>query len=229
MPPRVTSFHCSRAIRLRSTLREEGWLHWSGGLKEVMQLAGPCKGLAALCAHGEALGLLSSARRSGLNAALRLGVALAVLFFALASRAVDLEEAQQQFLKGHYQECARNCEKAIGDQEFGEDWRLLGIRAMLELGRYTNALDLLNASLDRYSASVQMRLLGYEVLLRNGEMERAPILLQEINSLAGSRSWAYRSPADLVALGRAALLLGADPKKVLTGFFDKAKKADPEF
>src|SRR5205814_1349892 len=124
MPPRVTSSHCSRAIRLPSTLREEGCFHWSGGLKEVMQLAGPCKGLAALCAHGEARGLLNSARRSGVGAALRVGAALAVLLFGFASRAVDLEEAQQQFLKGHYQECARNCEKAISDQEFGEDWRL---------------------------------------------------------------------------------------------------------
>ena len=54
------------------------------------------------------------------------------------------------------------------------------------------------------------------------------MLLQEINVLAGGRAWAYRGPTDLVALGRTALLLGAEPRKVLEQFFDKAKKADPE-
>lgn len=141
----------------------------------------------------------------------------------------ELTDVRKEFINGQYEQCFRDCQQAIADQEYGEEWRLLGIQALLELGRYTNALELLEASLERYSSSVQMRLLGHEVFLRNGETERAAVLLQEINSLAGSRAWAYRSPADLVALGRTALLLGADPRKVLEQFFDKAKKADPEF
>src|SRR5712671_7983232 len=130
------------------------------------------------------------------TALLRNGLVWLFAFF-ISSRllAADVADVRQQFINGQYDECYRNCKQAIAEQEFGEEWRLLGIQALLEMGRYTNALELLMASLDRYSASVQMRLLGYEVLLRNGEMERAPILLQEINSLAGSRSWAYRSPA----------------------------------
>ena len=80
------------------------------------------------------------------------------------------------------------------------------------MGRYTNALEILNTAMDRYSASVRLRLLGHEVLLRNGDTERAAALLQEINLLAGSRSFAYRGPADLVALGKTALLLGAEPR-----------------
>jgi tetratricopeptide (TPR) repeat protein len=157
------------------------------------------------------------------------GWCLSVLLFALPTRAAELEDVRKQFITGEYQACARNCQQAIADQEYAEEWRLLGIRSLLELGQYTNALELLTTSLERYSSSVQMRLLGHEVALRNGETERAATLLQEINLLAGSRTWAYRSPADLVALGRTALLLGADPKKVLTQFFDKAKKADPDY
>src|SRR5438477_2202743 len=153
---------------------------------------------------------------------------LLMLFFSFSLRAVDVADARQQFINGQYEECYRNCKQAIAEQEYGEEWRLLGIQALLEMGRYTNALELLTASLDRYSSSVQMRLLGYEVLLRNGDAERAPMLLQEINVLAGGRAWAYRGPSDLVALGRTALLLGAEPRKVLEQFFDKAKKADPE-
>ena len=49
----------------------------------------------------------------------------------------------------------------------------------------------------------------------------------EINELGGTRIWNYRDPVNLVALGRAALLLGADPKLVLERFLDAARKADP--
>src|ERR1044071_1296465 len=147
----------------------------------------------------------------------------------LSSRAAEYSDAREQFVKGQYEASFKSCQQAIADQEYGEDWRLLAIQSLLQLGRYTNALELLNTSLDRYSSSVQLRLLGHEVLLRNGDTERAAAILQEINVLAGTRSWAYRGPADLVALGRTALLLGAEPRKVLEQFFDKAKKSDPDF
>jgi predicted Zn-dependent protease len=54
-------------------------------------------------------------------------------------------------------------------------------------------------------------------------------LLKEIDQLGGSRAWDYRNPPNLVALGRAALLMGADPKLVLENFFEQAKRADPEY
>src|SRR2546430_14381246 len=140
-------------------------------------------------------------------------VCLFALFLSSPLLAADVADVRQQFINGQYEECYRNCKQAIAEQEYGEEWRLLGIQALLEMGHYTNALDLLTASLDRYSSSVQMRLLGHEVLLRNGDTERAPMLLQEINVLAGGRAWAYRGPTDLVALGRTVLLLGAEPRK----------------
>src|SRR3954471_10687893 len=154
-----------------------------------------------------------------------------ILFFIVlcSGRAAEYSDAREQYVKGQYDTAFKTCQQAIADQEYGEDWRLLAIQSLLQLGRYTNALELLNTALDRYSSSVQLRLLGHEVFLRNGDPEKAASLLQEINVLAGTRSWAYRSAADLVALGRTALLLGAEPRKVLEQFFDKAKKADPEF
>src|SRR6185503_17247451 len=89
--------------------------------------------------------------------------------------------------------------------------------------------EVLTTALERYSSSVRLRLLGREVCLHNGQSAKANELLQEINYLAGVRSWAYRNAPDLVALGRAALLLGADPKRVLEQFFDRAKKSDPTY
>src|SRR5438445_2190202 len=89
----------------------------------------------------------------------RLVCLLAVVFVFPVSRlcAADVADVRQQFINGQYQECYRNCQQAIAEQEYGEEWRLLGIQALLEMGQYTKALELLTASLDRYSSSVQMR------------------------------------------------------------------------
>src|SRR4051794_17102492 len=82
---------------------------------------------------------------------------LVFLVFASPVLALDVDEARQQFVKGRYEECFRNCQRAIAEQEYSEEWRLLGIQSLLELGRYTNALELVTTALDRYSSSVQIR------------------------------------------------------------------------
>ena len=74
-----------------------------------------------------------------------------------------------------------------------------------------------------------MSLLGHEVFTCNGRLDRARALLDEINEMGGARTSAYRDPPTLVALGKAALLLKADPKLVLENFFDQARKIDPDF
>jgi Tfp pilus assembly protein PilF len=53
-------------------------------------------------------------------------------------------------------------------------------------------------------------------------------MLREINELAGRMAWRYSDAVDRVALGRAALLLGADPRQVLELFFDRVKKDRPK-
>jgi tetratricopeptide (TPR) repeat protein len=61
------------------------------------------------------------------------------------------------------------------------------------------------------------------------ELEEASNLLDDINSLGASRRWgSNRTPADMVALGEAAVLLGADPKLVLDNFFNPIKKSNPD-
>ena len=54
-----------------------------------------------------------------------------MLFFSFSLRAVDVADARQQFINGQYEECYRNCKQAIAEQEYGEEWRLLGIQAVL--------------------------------------------------------------------------------------------------
>src|SRR5262245_1887457 len=141
-------------------------------------------------------------------------------------RAVEIDETRPLFLNGKYTECIRACQEALKESDPAEEWRLLLAKSYLAVGRYTNAYEVINTNLSRFSGSIQMRLLGREVYLRNGQVEQAAELLSEINSLAGYRMWAYQDTANLVTLGRAAILLGADPRRVLEQFFDNAKKRD---
>ena len=49
-------------------------------------------------------------------------------------------------------------------------------------------------------------------------------MIDEIGRLWESTPWRYTDADDLVALGKAAIIVGADPKDVLEGFFDRARK-----
>jgi tetratricopeptide (TPR) repeat protein len=145
----------------------------------------------------------------------------------LSRRDPDLENARREFLKGNYAACIRRSEQVIRNRQSDEEWPLLLTQSLLAAGRYAEALTASNAALDRYYWSVRMRLLAREVFRRNGQPDRAQEMLDEIDSLAGARKGAYQDAPNLVALGQAALLLGADPRRVLEQFFDRAKKVDP--
>ena len=147
--------------------------------------------------------------------------------FLRQAGAAELDEARPLFLKGDYAGCIKVCEKALQEEEPSEEWRALLARSFMAVGRYTNAFSVIQTNLDRFQSSIHLRLLGREIYRRNGQVEAAARLLSEINSLAGYRMWAYQDAASLVTLGRAALLLGADPRTVLEKFFDLARKRDP--
>lgn len=141
--------------------------------------------------------------------------------------AVEIEDARPLFTKGEYAQCAKLCEQAIAEKEPSEEWRLLLGRSFLALGQYTNAYSVIHTNLEAFPWSVRLRLLGRDVCRQNGRVEEGVELLAEINNLGGYRMWAYQDPVNLVTMGRAALLLGADPRRVLEQFYDLAKKRDP--
>lgn len=162
------------------------------------------------------------------KAASSLVVAALATLFATSLRAADLDDVRKQFAKGEYVECVRLAQREVKDQPYSEEWRVLLIESLMATGRYTNALAETEVALNRSYSSIKLRLLGHEVFRSNGDKERAERMLQEIDALATRRrGWAYRDPSTLIALGKTALLLGADPRRVLENFFDRAKAADP--
>jgi tetratricopeptide (TPR) repeat protein len=156
------------------------------------------------------------------------GSALLLAAFACSAAGADLDDVRKEFSQGRYVECMKAAEKEVKEQPYSEEWRILLIESLMATGRYTNALAAADAALVRSYSSIRLRLLAHEVFQANGDKERATTMLEQIGELSERRTrWAYRDAASLIALGRAALLFGADPRRVLENFFDRAKTADP--
>ncbi len=156
----------------------------------------------------------------------------AILLFIFLSCIVEgapPEEARQQLIRGEYGTVAAQAADGISGNPKNEEWRLLLVEAQTAGGQYREAAETVKKAVADFPFSLRLCLLGHRVLRQNGDAEGAKELLSQMDRLGGTRDWAYREPANRVALGQAALLVGADPKRVLELFFDPVKKAAPEF
>jgi cytochrome c-type biogenesis protein CcmH/NrfG len=142
--------------------------------------------------------------------------------------AVEIDDVRQEILKGHYDSAAKSAAVGIAETPGDEEWHLLRIEALLALGRADEANRALIEALGRVPQSLRVHWIGRDVAFANGQPERAAKLLDSLRLLYANRPSAYRTPADLVVFGRAALLLGADPKDVLTKIYAIAQKAAPK-
>jgi tetratricopeptide (TPR) repeat protein len=161
---------------------------------------------------------------------LRVWMVLAIFSCPLAMRAAeyDLSECQDAFIKGDYAKVIQQARAAVKARERSTDWGLLLAQALWTTGKYPEAEEAIRTA-HRYDyGSVRVRLLGYKIARSAGDLEDAASLLDEINSMSGSRRFGPREPVELVALGEAAVLLGADPKVVLDNFYSPIKKTYPK-
>ncbi|MEO6789047.1 MAG: tetratricopeptide repeat protein [Chthoniobacteraceae bacterium] len=165
--------------------------------------------------------------RGGLSAFV--GAAVWLALGAVFSHAADADAVRAQLLAGKYADAADVAGAAEKTQPEVEDWPLLRAEALMAAGKYPAARDEISAALERFPYSMRLRLAGYDVFRANGDTERAKTMKEEMDRFGGQREWAYREPADRVALGKAAILLGADPKRVMGLFFDPVRKTNPEF
>ncbi len=161
-----------------------------------------------------------------------LAVAVCIAKIAMSagfSQESEADAVRAQILSGKYADAADVAGAAEKTQPEVEDWPLLRAEALMAIGKYPEARDEIATALERFPYAMRLRLLSRDVFLANGETERAGTMKEEMDRFGGQRSWAYREPADMIALGKAALMLGADPKRVSELFFDPVKKANPDF
>jgi cytochrome c-type biogenesis protein CcmH/NrfG len=141
--------------------------------------------------------------------------------------AAEIEEARALLLSGRYHECVVTSEAELKERSYSDQWRLVLVEGLWTLGRYPQARGVITNALAQESTSVRLRLRAREVFLSLGETRQAEAMLREVGLLVSSRPWAYREASDLVAIGRAALLSGSDPRQVMDRLYAAAKKADP--
>ncbi len=152
-----------------------------------------------------------------------------MLSAALPLCAAEIEAARALLIHGKYDEAITAANDGMRESPDHAEWPLLLGQALGCVGKYPEARDALTKAAERFSTDLQLRLALYEALRSAGAIDEAKEQLAELDRLGGTRQWAYRSPADRVALGRVALMVGGDPKRVLELFFDPVKKEQPDF
>ncbi len=158
------------------------------------------------------------------------GLALlgSILAGGLSARGADLDEVERLFRSGRYEEVAQvaGSQVALGDRR--EAWARLQVEAEMARGEYASALRSLETGLRRFPASLTLRLIGPDVLRRNGRLDDAAALLDSAGALIQAAPSRFDSAEGRVALGRYFLLKGGDARKVLDRFFDVALKQRPD-
>ena len=142
--------------------------------------------------------------------------------------AAEPAEVRREFLAGNYPMVLAQSEAGFRDAPGNSDWQLLRVEVLLATGRYREADTAMSVALGSDPSSIRLRWLSREVAFANGRPDEAAKRAEEITRFVAGRQWSYRQPADLVVFGRAALLLGADPKDVLEKVYAVAQKSDPK-
>lgn len=149
-----------------------------------------------------------------------------------AGKPPELANARKLFNHGEYQKCITQCAQATkaddAGSDDGADWWVLQIQAQLATGKYDDALQSYKSGKSLHGSSLPLMLAGFDVLRANNQANDAAEVLTAIKNLATDTPWRYSSPQDQVAIGRALLLSGADARRVLEDYFDKAQKSDPD-
>lgn len=141
----------------------------------------------------------------------------------------NLEPIARLLDRGEYELCARICESAIERGMKSPEWRILQIRALMETGEETDARDAVQLAVKTFPGHLELLMLQHDNALRLGRQDLADQALKEINAAARNRPAKDRSAREWLALGQAALALGADAQKVIQQYFVVAQKKDPKF
>jgi tetratricopeptide (TPR) repeat protein len=174
---------------------------------------------------------------------LRHGSVIAVLVCAICgvpakasqkpASAAFLEAARRQFRTGQYEQCLESARRAIGTapspySSVPEDWPILVVKSLMALGRYDQAVTEISDALQRDPMSIRLNRLAYEAYRQTGRDGTAMDMLTRVYRIAsGSRRPIGVTPAELVALGDSLLVLGGEPKVILSEFYNRAIQADP--
>jgi tetratricopeptide (TPR) repeat protein len=148
--------------------------------------------------------------------------------FASITFAADRPAAEKLLATGEYATCLEQATIGVTEFRYDEHWWRLKIRAELQLGRYAEARATLEEALKIHRASIVLRSLGHRVYAFNNEPELSAQMFEEIDEKVRGWPSRYSDAESSIVLGRMLLASGADARKVLELFYDRAKKLAPQ-
>lgn len=163
----------------------------------------------------------------------RLALAFLAWFQALVAplgtaQAAEIDEARDLLRTGEYAKAIESAREGLEEEPKSEDWAILLTQGLLTTGKYPEARDTITNAIAGNRRSLRLRWLGREACLAAGDTNQAAACLDEIRMLVSSQSAALADPRNMVALARAALRLGSDPKLILDRVLAPARQADPK-
>ncbi|REJ79802.1 MAG: hypothetical protein DWQ29_14520 [Planctomycetota bacterium] len=169
---------------------------------------------------------------ASLTAAFRMAVVLLfgmALVHAAASRspAADINEPRRLAASGDYEEALELVTKAIEDNVYGEDWRVLKAELEMTLGRYPTARATLESAVEKYAWSIRLRWQLRDAARFTGDPELAEAQSAAITQLVEASPWRFTDADNLITLGWIALEIGADAREVQEAFFKRAERNNP--
>ena len=96
-------------------------------------------------------------RLGGMHHLFWLGTTALMVAWCFTSSGADLKEAQDQLLSGNYTQCISLSRDALRAQPNNEEWNLLLTRALLETGRYPEALTTISNAVEQRQWSIRLR------------------------------------------------------------------------
>jgi len=150
-----------------------------------------------------------------------------VFFFGVPmARAQTLEDTEQEFLQGKYQDVIMTAKKQVAEGS-SSDWRILLVRSLLAVGRYGEAYTNAQNGLTDYPIRLRMFLLAREAARYENDPRGANRMLSAVQDFIEQRRGLNSGGENLVAMGEAMILLGVEPQIVLENCFRQAERMDP--
>lgn len=143
--------------------------------------------------------------------------------------ASEWDDAVGLYRSGDYKASAAMATAAIEGGTWNSDWSQLLIRNRLAIGEYEQAVEVYETALRRYTDDLPLRILGGEAYRYAGDSEQATAVKHQIFEMLRRSPGRYSGSENLVAAGRYFARRGEDARKVLELFFDRVRRADPNY
>ncbi|MEM9016203.1 MAG: tetratricopeptide repeat protein [Verrucomicrobiota bacterium] len=140
----------------------------------------------------------------------------------------NIPKVREYFRSGRYEIVVQVCDYALRRGQPSWEWRTLRFESLSRLGRYEEAVAEAIATTDTFPESLGALLRAHELFESMGLEENAASIHDRINKAAAAVPKEERTALDYVFLGEAALILGADPSKVIEQYFGVAKSFQPK-